>query len=60
MYTFSGKLKTVSIVLMILGLLGIGYGFLSAPSTTEEVAQAMQHHGEGDHGEESHGTAESH
>ena len=49
MYTFSGKLKTVSIALMILGLLGIGYGFLSAPSTTEEVA-AMQHADDGHHG----------
>ena len=35
---------------MILGLLGIGYGFLSAPSTTEEVAQAMQHADDGHHG----------
>lgn len=60
MYTFSGKLKTVSIVLMILGLLGIGYGFLSAPSTTEEVA-AMQHADDGHHGgEETHATSGSH
>ena len=51
MYTFSGKLKTVSIVLMILGALGIGYGFLSAPGTTEEVAQALEHADDGHHGE---------
>ena len=36
---------------MILGALGMGYGFLSAPSTTEEVAQAMQHDEDGHHGE---------
>lgn len=37
MYTFSSKLKTFSIVLMLLGVLGIGIGFFSAPSTIEEV-----------------------
>ena len=55
MYTFSGKLKTISFVLMILGALGMGYGFLTAPSTTEEVAQMMHHEEDGHHGE-----AESH
>lgn len=53
MYTFSGKLKTFSIVLMILGALGIGYGFLTAPKTTEEVAASMQHADEG-HGADEH------
>ena len=43
MYTFSGKLKTVSLVLMIIGALGIGYGFFSAPKTTEDVEQALAH-----------------
>jgi len=51
MYTFSGKLKTVSLVLMIIGALGIGYGFFSAPKTTEDVEQAMAH-GEDAHHEE--------
>ena len=51
MYTFSGKLKTVSIALMILGALGIGYGFLSAPKTTEDVAQALLHDQDAHHGE---------
>ncbi len=41
MYTFSSKLKTFSIVLMILGLLGIGYGFLSTPKTTEELKEML-------------------
>ena len=41
MYTFSGKLKTFSIALMILGALGMGYGFFSAPKTTEDVKEAL-------------------
>ena len=51
MYTFSGKLKTFSIALMILGALGIGYGFFSAPKTTEDVEEALHHDQEADHGE---------
>ena len=43
MYTFSSKLKTFSIVLMVLGILGMAYGFLSAPKTTEEVKAMMLH-----------------
>lgn len=47
MYTFSGKLKTFSFVLMFLGLVGIAYGFLTAPKTIEEVEVILseQHHG---------------
>lgn len=40
MYTFSSKLRMSAIILMIVGLLGIGYGFISAPKTVEE-AKAM-------------------
>ena len=58
MYTFSGKLKTFSIALMILGALGMGYGFLSAPKTTEEVKEILQHE-EGTHGE-SHDVSNEH
>ena len=57
MYTFTGKLKTFSIVLMILGLLGIGYGFLTAPKTIEEVEVILseQHHdGHGSHAAPAH------
>lgn len=55
MYTFSNKLKTFSVILMVLGLLGIGYGFFTAPKTTEEVEQilAASHH-------ESHGSDAHH
>jgi len=42
MYTFSSKLKTFSIALMIIGALGVAYGFFSAPSTVEEVKVMMQ------------------
>ncbi|UNY99267.1 quinol:cytochrome C oxidoreductase [Zhouia spongiae] len=59
MYTFSSKLRTGAFVLMILGLLAWGYGFISAPTTVEE-AKAMvvdAHHGD-NHGEEAaHATA---
>ncbi len=37
MYTFSSKLKTFSLILMAVGLLGIGYGFLNAPKNIQEV-----------------------
>ena len=52
MYTFSSKLKTFSFVLMIVGILGIGYGFLTAPKDIQEVEKilAAEEHHEG-HGE---------
>jgi hypothetical protein len=42
MYSFSKRLKLSAISLMILGALGIAYGFLSAPHTTAEVKEMMQ------------------
>jgi hypothetical protein len=47
MYTFSKGLKNTALVLMILGLVGIVYGFLSTPKTIEEVEKivAASHHG---------------
>lgn len=42
MYTFSSKLKTLSLALMIIGLLGVGYGFLSTPDSVEEVKVQLQ------------------
>lgn len=41
MYTFSSKLKTFAFTCMVIGLLGIGYGFLSTPKTTEEVKEML-------------------
>lgn len=53
MYTFSSKLKTFSFVLMVLGALGIGYSFFTAPKTVEEAEAIMaagHHDGHGDAG----------
>lgn len=70
MYTFSSKLKTFSIILMVVGILGVGYSFLTAPKNTAEVEEilkkeAEEHGGHGAHHEavaghdkhEAHGTA---
>ncbi|XLS29800.1 quinol:cytochrome C oxidoreductase [Flavobacteriaceae bacterium M23B6Z8] len=59
MYTFSNRLRTASLILMVLGVLGLGYGFLTAPSTIEEVKvlEASAHddgHGNATHGESTH------
>ncbi len=55
MYTFSNKLKTFSIILVILGLLGVGYGFVTSHKSFKEVETIIEaekaHHG-GGHGEE--------
>ena len=49
MYKFSNKLKTFSFILMILGALGIGYGFMTSHKSLEEVkimlADEASHHG---------------
>ncbi|PWB23229.1 quinol:cytochrome C oxidoreductase [Flavobacterium sp. HTF] len=50
MYTFSSKLKTFSIILMAVGLLGIGYGFLSAPKDIQEVEKILAADAHGSHG----------
>ena len=55
MYTFSNKLKTISIILMVLGALGVGYGFMTSHKSLEEVktilSEASSEHG-GGHGDE--------
>ena len=73
MYTFSNRLKIASFILMAVGLLGIGVGFMSAPTTVEEAKAMVASHDDGhgdthaveaspvasdDHGEEAQG--ESH
>ncbi|MBT0607724.1 quinol:cytochrome C oxidoreductase [Aequorivita echinoideorum] len=50
MYTLPRSLKLFSIILVILGVLGIAYGFLTTPKTVEEVKEIMAaeaSHGEG-------------
>lgn len=49
MYTFSRKLKTLSLVLMVLGILGIGYGFLTAPKNIEDVEKILADEAHGEH-----------
>ena len=38
MYTFSNKLRNLSIILMFLGFFGLIYGFLTSPKTVEEAS----------------------
>jgi hypothetical protein len=57
MYTFTNKLRNFSIVFMVVGFLGLVYGFLSMPSTVKE-AQAMVagvHHADEHQQEAAHG-----
>jgi len=58
MYTFSSKLKMFSFVLMIVGVLGIGYSFISAPKTTADVEKILNADSHGSHGasHEAHAT----
>ncbi|MFD2517754.1 quinol:cytochrome C oxidoreductase [Salinimicrobium flavum] len=44
MYTLSSKLKLFSIILMVVGLLGLVYGFIAAPSTIEDVREIVASH----------------
>ncbi len=58
MYTVSNRLKIGSIILMALGIIGIGIGFMSAPSDIAEAKEMVASHGDG-HGE-SHGAEAAH
>jgi hypothetical protein len=53
MYQFSSRLKSFSFALMVLGILGIGYGFWTAPKTDEDVEAILKeqeaHHGGAHH-----------
>ncbi|MFB9108866.1 quinol:cytochrome C oxidoreductase [Flavobacterium gyeonganense] len=59
MYTFSSKLKTFSIILMAVGILGIGYGFLNAPKNIEEVETLLKKEA-AEHGGGHHEAAQAH
>lgn len=62
MYTFSSRLKTIAFVLMILGILGIGYSFFTAPKTVEDVEKilAADSHHSGGHVDAAHHDAHGH
>ncbi|WP_298904436.1 quinol:cytochrome C oxidoreductase [uncultured Psychroserpens sp.] len=54
MYTFSSKLKSAAIGLMIIGAIGVAYGFFTSNKTFEQVETMLaneSHHG-GGHGED--------
>ena len=58
MYQFSGKAKMFSYILIIVGVLGIGWGFVTAPSTEKEAKEYIASHaahGDG-HGDATHVT----
>ncbi len=59
MYTFSSKLKTFSFILMAVGILGIGYGFLNAPKDIHEVENILAAESHGGHGEAHHEEAKA-
>ncbi len=51
MYTFPNKLRNLAIAFMVIGFLGLVYGFINAPKTIEEAKEMVaSSHGE-DHGE---------
>ena len=64
MYTVSNRLKIGSIILMVVGILGMSYGFLSAPTSIADAKEMVASHGEGHgdaHAEEAtHAVVESH
>ena len=49
MYKVSANIKIFSFALIILGLLGIGYGFYSAPKTIEQSKEMVSSHGHSSH-----------
>ena len=65
-YKFSNQIKVLSISLILIGLLGILYGFYVAPTTVDEakeIVSSMSHdsdyggssYAESDHGDSEHG-----
>ncbi len=54
MYTFSNKLRTFSFILILFGLLGVGYGFMTSHKSLDQVKELLAteeaHHGT-DHGD---------
>ncbi len=58
MYQFNGKIKLFALVLIVLGLVGTTYSFLSAPKSIEEVKEILakqEDHGHhGGHAEDAH------
>jgi hypothetical protein len=53
MYKFTKNIKIFSLTLIILGALGLGYGFYSAPSSVEEAKAMVSNLHEDSYGDES-------
>ncbi len=65
MYTFSNKLRIASFILMIVGALSFGVGYVSTPHTEDAVKELLAneeaHHGGGHEAGDAHGAvAENH
>lgn len=60
MYKMSSTLRLTAIVLVVIGILGIAYGFLSAPSNAEEAMELVAHGSHDGHGDHSSQTAHDH
>ena len=52
MYTLSSKLKLTAIILVIVGAIGLVYGFISTPSNEEELKELLAADAHGEHGAE--------
>ncbi len=51
MYTFSNRLKIGALILIGIGMLGMGIGFVTAPSSVEDAKAMVAAHDEEGHGE---------
>ncbi len=60
MYVVSNNIKILSLVLVVLGLLGIGYGFYSSPKTIEESKEMIASMGHDSHSHDSHSSLIDH
>ena len=49
-YKFSKQIKMFSIILIIIGAIGIAFGFYSAPSNVEEAKEIVANMSHDDHG----------
>ena len=47
-YSFNRKLKSLSFSLMILGLMGLSFGFITAPKNIQEAREVMSNHNHGE------------
>ena len=56
-YIFTNNIRNTSAALIILGLIGLGYGFLTAPSSISEAKEIISntHHSDGHSPEKNNG-----